>query len=109
MSSNANFWFGILSCFPRVQALFVKAESLYHTCMFERALVIFLRAKRLAPDFDGLKEGEYQGEYKCFFFFKNIYLDKIIFTEPMFLLRICQFLLCTVYTVQYVSTKIGYF
>jgi hypothetical protein len=39
-----------------VQALYVKAESLYHTCRFERALVIFLRARRLAPDFEGLTE-----------------------------------------------------
>jgi hypothetical protein len=47
-----------------LQALFVKAESLYHTCMFERALVVFLRAKRLAPDFDGLPESaEYQPHF----------------------------------------------
>ena len=107
MSSNANFWFGILSCFPCVQALFVKAESLYHTCMFERALVIFLRAKRLAPDFDGLKEGEYQGEYKCFFSQKYISRQNNFNGANVLITNLSIFTVYGLYST--VSTKIGYF
>ncbi|XP_023320466.1 uncharacterized protein LOC111695379 [Eurytemora carolleeae] len=40
-----------------VKALSVKAESLYHTCCFERALVIFLRVLRLSPEHENAKLG----------------------------------------------------